>query len=431
MKGKFLYKNGVLLAEGVSLAAIAEEFGTPAYVYSANGIRENYQRLADSFSGIDVLVAYSVKSNSNLSVLATLNALDAGFDIVSGGELARVRHVGVPGERIIFAGVGKTAEEMRFALQEGVAEFNVESEPEAERLDAVARSMGVTAPVALRINPNVDAKTHKYITTGKTENKFGISLERAFALGKRIAAEMPNLRLMGLHCHIGSQILDSSIHPQVVSIVIDFARKLVGETGTRLENLNFGGGFGIAYEGGQEALDLKPFADALRPVLKDLGVRLVLEPGRSIAGPAGVLLTRVEYIKRGDARTFVIVDAAMTELMRPTLYEAHHDIAAVEMRNGVSAETVDVVGPVCESGDFLALGRSMVVPREGDLLAVMDAGAYGFVMANTYNARPRVAEILVDGDEAHLVRRRESVADLLRHEQLPALDRLIAAVSPL
>lgn len=417
MNNGFTYQDGALSVDGVPLASIAGQHGTPLYVYSAETMRRNYRRIADAFAGADVMIAYSVKSNSNLAVLGVLRELGAGFDIVSGGELERVRRAGIPGERVIFAGVGKTAEEIHAALAAGVAEFNVESEPEAERINAIAGGRGVRAPVALRINPNIDAKTHKYITTGKRENKFGISMERARSLARRMKDDLRHLELAGLHCHIGSQILDASIHPRVVEAVIHFAREVMEITGSPLRTLNFGGGFGIAYEPGQEPLDLRPFAERLLPALGELGVQLILEPGRSIAGPAGVLLTRVEYVKKGEEKTFVIHDAAMTELLRPTLYEAHHEILPVAEGKGDPGR-VDFVGPVCETGDFLALDRETLLPEEGDLLAVMDAGAYGFVMASTYNARPRPAEVLVDGGVAHLVRRRESYEDLIRGEEL-------------
>ena len=412
----FHYQDDQLCVDGVPLDGIARQHGTPAYVYSWNLLRENYRRIADAFPGIDSKIAYSVKSNSNLAVLQLLAREGACFDIVSGGELERVLRVGVPGGRIIFAGVGKTESEMRAALEAGVSEFNVESESEAERLNRIAGDMGRRAPVAIRINPNVDAKTHKYITTGKEENKFGISLQRALELARRFARELDNLDLVGLHCHIGSQILDPSVHPKTVLIVSEFARSVMDETGIQLKTINFGGGFGIAYQEGQEPLDIGPFAKAVSKAAEDLGVTLIVEPGRSIAGPAGALLTRVEYMKAGDAKNFVIVDAAMTELMRPTLYEAYHRILPIEKSEG-GENVADVVGPVCETGDFLALDRKMAIPKEGDLLAFMDAGAYGFVMASHYNTRPSPPEILVKDGKQYIIRERESYDDLLAHER--------------
>jgi len=418
MKTGFHYHGRHLLVDGLNLAELAAQHGTPLYVYSGGLLRANYRRVAKPFAKAGAMVAYSVKSNSNLAVLSLLAEEGACFDIVSGGELARVLRVGIKGDRIIFAGVGKSEDEMRAALKVGVAEFNVESEPEAERLNAVAGAMRRIAPVAIRVNPNIDAKTHKYISTGKTENKFGISLGRAMELAKNISTTLKNLRLDGLHCHVGSQILDPGVHPRVVAVVTEFARRVMAETGTQLRTLNFGGGYGIAYREGQTSLDLKPFADAVIPAAKELGVQLILEPGRSISAPAGVLLTKVEYIKKGDTKQFVIIDAAMTELLRPTLYEAHHEILPLVKARG-KASVADYVGPVCESGDFLALNRESVVPSQGDLLAIMDAGAYGFVMSSNYNTRPRPAEILVDGGKAHVVRKRETYRDLLKLESIP------------
>ncbi len=417
-KPGFAYDGKTLSADGLPLPELAERFGTPLYVYSGPLLRENFRLLREPFAGADPMVAYSVKANSNLAVLDLLHREGAYFDIVSGGELKRVLKAGIPADRAIFAGVGKTAAEMRAALRAGVMEFNLESEQEAERLAAVAKSLRRRADVAIRINPNVDAKTHKYITTGKTENKFGISLDRALRLARRIAEEMPALNLAGLHCHIGSQILDSSIHPNVVAIVMDFVDEVERATGGKLDTLNFGGGYGIAYERGQQPLDLRPFAEALLPELKKRGLRLILEPGRSIAAPAGLLLSRVEYVKPGDAKTFVVLDAAMTELLRPALYRAYHEILPVE-KHPMPQGLVDFVGPVCETGDFLALDREAFVPHEGDLIAVMDAGAYGFVMASNYNTRPMPPEVLVDGGEAHLVRKRQTYGDLLRLESIP------------
>lgn len=415
MKSGFFYQENELVVDGIKLSDLAKEHGTPLYVYSGQTLRENYRRIAKTFAKVDNKIAYSVKSNSNLAVLKLLAGEGAAFDIVSGGELARVRKVGVPGDRIIFAGVGKTEEEMRAALKAGVAEFNLESEAEAERLNAVAASMKKIAPTAIRINPDVDAKTHKYITTGKTENKFGISLGRAMELAKRFDTDLKSLRLEGLHCHIGSQILDPAVLPSVVQIVAEFARSVMADSGHKLKTLNFGGGFGVAYTKDQKPLDLKPFANAVEPVVKEFGVQLILEPGRSIAAPAGILLTRVEYVKPGDTKTFLIVDAAMTELIRPTLYEAHHEIIPVKKTRGKKT-IADVVGPVCETGDFLALGREMVLPEQGSLLAIRDAGAYGFVMASNYNTRPNPAEILVVDGEAVLARKRETYKDLMRGE---------------
>lgn len=418
MKAGFAYEKNDLKVDGVSLAALAQEHGTPLYVYSGGLLQANYRRVAKAFSKVDAMVAYSVKSNSNLAVLQLLEREGAAFDIVSGGELERVKRAGVSGDRIIFAGVGKTADEMAAALKHGVAEFNLESEMEAERLNAVAGKLKKIAPVAIRINPDIDAGTHAKITTGKKENKFGISMDRALVLSKRIVSELKNLELMGLHCHIGSQILDPAVHPRVVEVVVKYARKVMKESGAQFRTLNFGGGFGVRYMEGQQPLDLKPFAEALKPELKALGVKLILEPGRSISATAGTLLTEVQYIKKGANKTFVILDAAMTELIRPTLYEAYHEILPLAKKRGKEASKVDFVGPVCETGDYLALNREFQECAQGDLLAVMNAGAYGFVMASNYNTRNRPTEILVVDGVAHVARRRETYRDQLKNELL-------------
>ncbi|MCC6546777.1 diaminopimelate decarboxylase [Candidatus Sumerlaeota bacterium] len=415
MKVGFYYQGSDLMVDGVPLRSIARQHGTPIYVYSGGIIAQNYRRIASQFAKMDAMIAYSVKSNSSLAILKLLKNEGAAFDIVSGGELERVRKVGVKGDRIIFAGVGKTKDEMRVALAAGVKEFNLESEAEAHRLNEVAKEMGRIAPVAIRVNPDVDAKTHKYISTGKAENKFGVSMQRAIALGKDIRTTLKNLNLQGLHTHIGSQILDSSIHPRLVKKMVGYTETFMRETGAQLTALDFGGGFGIAYEKGQKPLDLKPFAKALAPELKRLGLTLRLEPGRSIIGNSGVLLTEVQYIKQGDKKTFVIFDASMTELIRPTLYEAHHEIQPVTKRRG-KMQALDFVGPVCESTDFIAKDRMAVLPHQGDVLAIMDAGAYGFVMASNYNTRPRPAEVLVVNGKAKLVRKRDTFEDIVRNE---------------
>lgn len=412
----FQYAGDRLECDGVPLADLAAEHGTPLFVYSAEAIRRNYRRIAQAFAEAKPLIAYSVKANSNGAILRLLAREGSGFDVVSANELERVVRAGVSPDRAIFAGVGKTADEMRRALEAGVRDFNLESPAEADRLDAVARETGRVAPVAIRVNPNVDALTHEYITTGKKENKFGMSLDAARELARRIGT-MKHLRLDGLHAHIGSQILQSNPHAEAAEVLDEFLTAL-RQDGHELRSLNFGGGFGIAYRDEERPLDLEAVAKVLTDLARRHGLELLLEPGRSIIGPAGMLLTRVEYIKRGQARTFVIVDGAMTEVIRPALYSAYHHILPVERRGGAEAN-VDVVGPVCESTDFFAKDRAMELPREGDLLAVLDAGAYCSVMSSNYNSRQRPAEVLVDGGRAHLIARRETFEDIMRQEVVP------------
>ncbi|MDX1973186.1 MAG: diaminopimelate decarboxylase [Candidatus Sumerlaeia bacterium] len=414
--GWIAYQNNELLIEGHSPERLASEFGTPLFVYSAETIRSNFRRIKSAFSAANPLIAYSVKANTNGAIIRLLAKEGAGFDVVSGNELQRVLDAGVSGNRIIFAGVGKTAAEMRLALKSGVREFNVESPAEAVRLNSVALELGVQAPVCIRINPEVDAKTHQYITTGKKENKFGMSLEAAHKLAREVG-KLPGLRLDGLHAHIGSQILQTVPHHEAVAVVDQFIGELKAD-GVLLKTLNFGGGFGIAYEEGQKPLDLEPVANAVVPLAKKYGLELFLEPGRSIIAPAGLFLTRVEYIKHGKSYPFVIIDGAMTEMLRPALYQAYHEIYPVKKRDGEKV-AVDVVGPVCESGDFIAKQRPMILPEAGDLLVVMDAGAYCSAMSSNYNSRQRPAEILLDGHEVYIIRQRETFEDLYRHEVVP------------
>lgn len=410
------YNGKTLELDGMSMPELAQEFGTPLFLYSANTIRENYEYIAKAFKASKPLIAYSVKANTNGAIIRLLTSLGAGLDIVSGNELHRALDAGADPKKIIFAGVGKTTDEMKKAIKAGVREFNVESPAEAERLNDVALSIKKKAPVAIRINPEVDAQTHKHITTGKKENKFGMSLEAAFELAEKID-QMSGLQLEGLHAHIGSQILKTQPHDEAVQVVDDFIARLA-DKGIQIKTLNFGGGFGIAYEKDQKMLDLKPVAKILNQLVRKYDLELFLEPGRSIIGPAGVLLTKVEYIKYGKAHPFVIVDAAMTEVLRPALYSAYHEIYPVTKRTG-KKYPVDIVGPVCESGDFLAKQRDFVIPHDGDYLAVMDTGAYCSVMSSNYNSRQRPAEVLVDNGTAHLIRRRETLRDLYRHEVVP------------
>ncbi len=413
---QFVEKNGELHAESVPLSAIAERFGTPTYVYSraalVAALAEYQAALAEHPAGRDALVCYAVKANSNLAILNLFARHGAGFDIVSGGELQRVLAAGADPQKVVFSGVGKSADEMRLALQAGIHCFNVESAPELDRLNDVALALGKRAPVSLRVNPDVDAKTHPYISTGLRDNKFGVAYDEARAIYRR-AASLPGIAVTGIDCHIGSQLLDPSPFAEAQERLLLLIDQLAAD-GIAIDHLDLGGGLGIRYREG----DPQPHvADYLRPLLDRMagrGMRIVVEPGRRLVGNAGLLLTRIEYLKAGEEKHFAVVDAAMNDLMRPALYEAWHDIVPVRPRSGV-AEAYDVVGPVCESSDFLGLQRLLAV-EPGDLLAVMSAGAYGMAMASNYNTRPRAAEVMVDGEQMHLIRRRESVAELFAGE---------------
>ncbi len=409
----FPYRDGALCAEDVPLVAVAERFGTPCYVYSRAALESAYREFERACAGRDALICYSVKANSNLAVLNLLARLGSGFDIVSGGELARVLAAGGSAAKTVFSGVGKSEAEMRAALGAGVLCFNVESEGELDRLSAVAASVGKTAPVSLRINPDVDPKTHPYIATGFRENKFGVACDEALALYRK-AAKLRALRIVGIDVHIGSQITE--IEPFVAALekMLEFVDAL-DAAGVHLEHLDLGGGLGIRYR------DEKPPAlkDYLGRMLQRLGerrLRILFEPGRSLVGNTGILLTRVEYLKHGAAKNFAVIDAAMNDLLRPALYDAWHEVLPVTRREG-PATLYDIVGPVCESADFLARGRSLALAA-GDLLAVMSAGAYGMTMSSNYNSRPRCAEVMVDGATPHLVRDRERVENLFASERL-------------
>jgi diaminopimelate decarboxylase len=408
----FEQKNGELHAEDVALSAIAARFGTPCYVYSRAALTAAYQAYDQAFGQRGHLICYAAKANSNLAILNLFARLGSGFDIVSGGELKRVLAAGGDPGKIVFSGVGKTEAEMREALGAGILCFNVESESEIERLDRVAGSAGRRAAISLRVNPDVDARTHPYISTGLKENKFGVAFEDALRLYRKAHA-CRNLRVTGIDCHIGSQLTDAAPFVDAVHKVLQLVDRLAAE-GIVVEHLDFGGGLGIRYA------DETPPApgDWVRRLLDAVGNRpqpLLLEPGRSLVGNAGLLLTRIEYLKPGEAKNFAVVDAAMNDLMRPALYDAHHEVRPVRP-SGAAAAVYDVVGPVCESGDFLARGRSLAV-AEGDLLAVMSAGAYGMSMASNYNTRPRAAEVMVDGADMHLIRARERAEDLFAGER--------------
>ena len=432
----FAYQNGVLHCEDVNLEQLAADHGTPLYVYSANTIRGHVQRLRDALAPLDHKIAFAVKANSNLAVLNLLANFGTGFDIVSGGELFRVLKAGGNASDCSFAGVGKTRDEIRYALEQGIHCFNAESEAEVVAINEVAGSLGMSAPVALRVNPNVDAKTHKYISTGKQENKFGIDFDHIEAAYERAAA-LPHIRLRGLQMHIGSQLTSVQPFVEAVAKVAPLAERLRDRFG--IEFFSIGGGIGIIYhdtlasgaedwwragDHDQPPLTLDTYAAEVVPLLQPLGLKIILEPGRLITGNAGVLLTRVLYHKAGSARNFMIIDAGMNDLIRPALYEGHHDIVPVSQDDAAGTtpddprEVFDVVGPICETGDFLAQDRPLPRVPEGGLLAVLSAGAYGFVMASNYNSRPLPAEVLVDAGVARLVRRRQTLDDLIAGESI-------------
>lgn len=418
---QFQLKNGILHAEGVPLPELAERYATPLYVYSRHALHEAWERYAHAAVGRDVLICYGMKANSNLAVLQEFQRLGAGFDIVSGGELARALKAGAQPERIVFSGVGKQAWEIRAALTAGIKCFNVESGAELERLADIAHEMGLRAPVSLRVNPDVDAHTHPYISTGLKENKFGIAIENAPALYKQ-AVQYPSLDVVGVDCHIGSQILEIAPYLDALDKLLTLITHLA-EDGIVLKHLDLGGGLGIRYT---DETPLTP-SQLLDPVFEVMNARglghlqLILEPGRSLVGNAGILLTRIEYLKHTEVRDFAIVDAAMNDLMRPALYEAWHDVEPVEPHHALPTRTYDIVGPICESGDWLARGRSLAL-EQGDLLAIMSAGAYAFSMASQYNTRPRAAEVMVDGTDVHLIRSRETIQDLYSAEHLLTSD---------
>ncbi len=415
----FEYRNGVLHAEDVSLLDIAAEVGTPFYCYSTATLERHYSVFADAFADIDALVCYAMKANSNQAVLKTLARLGAGADVVSEGELRRALAAGIPAEKIVFSGVGKTAREMDFALQAGIHCFNVESEPELELLSERAQAAGKAAPISLRINPDVDAKTHRKISTGKAENKFGIALARARE-AYRHAADLPGLKIVGVDTHIGSQITELQPFDDAIRLLVDLVGQLQAD-GHAIEHIDVGGGLGIPYR-----IDNAPpplpdaYAEMVRRRLKPLGLKVIFEPGRLIAGNAGILVSQVVHLKEGDAKNFLIVDAAMNDLIRPTLYDAFHDIRpVVEQPADAPRMNVDVVGPVCETGDYLGNDRDLPKMKAGDLICVSTAGAYGAVQAGTYNTRLLVPEVLVSGDRFHVVRPRPTYDDLIGLDSIP------------
>ncbi len=415
MNEYFSYQQDRLFAENVPLEDIARRFGTPCYVYSRAALTDGYRQFAEAFKSREHLICYAVKANSNLAILNLFARLGAGFDIVSGGELQRVLAAGGTANKVVFSGVGKSEAEMRQALEAGILCFNVESSSELDSLNMVAGSMGKVAPISLRVNPDVDAKTHPYISTGLKQNKFGVAYTEALALYRKAAA-MPHLRVTGMDCHIGSQLTETSPFIAAAEKVLALV-DLLAASGIVLEHLDLGGGLGIRYDD-ETPPTISEYAKALLGALQGRSEKIIVEPGRVLVGNAGVLLTRIEYLKHGEEKNFAIVDAAMNDLMRPALYDAWHAILPVRKREG-ETQQYDVVGPICETGDFFGHAREMAVDK-GDALAVMSAGAYGMSMSSNYNTRPRAAEVMVDGSVVHLVRERETVSQLYAAEKIIA-----------
>ncbi|MGN6536621.1 MAG: diaminopimelate decarboxylase [Mesorhizobium sp.] len=415
----FDYRDGVLHAEDVAIPDIAAAVGTPFYCYSTATLTRHFRVFSEAFAGLDTLVCYAMKANSNQAVLKTLGKLGAGADVVSEGEMRRALAAGIPADKILFSGVGKTAREMDFALQAGILCFNVESEPELELLSARATALGKTAPVSLRINPDVDAKTHKKISTGKAENKFGIPRQRAREVYRR-AAELPGIRVTGIDMHIGSQITELQPFDDAFALLVDLVDMLRAD-GHAIDHVDLGGGLGIPYKADNNPPPLPDaYAAVVRKHVSKLGLKVMFEPGRMIVGNAGILVAEVVYVKEGDAKNFLIVDAAMNDLIRPTLYDAFHDIRpVVQPAPDAPRLKVDVVGPVCETGDYLGLDRDLPRLKAGDLIAVGTAGAYGAVQAGTYNSRLLVPEVLVDGDRFAVVRPRQTYDDQIGLDRLP------------
>jgi diaminopimelate decarboxylase len=411
----FIYKDGQLFAEDISLLEIAKQYNTPCYVYSNNTIQSRYLEFDSAFTSGQHLLCYAVKANSNISILNTLARLGSGFDIVSIGELFRVLEAGGDPMKVVFSGVGKREDEMKFALEQNIKCFNVESESELLKLNKVAENMGMAAPVSLRVNPDVDAKTHPYIATGLKENKFGIAFESAKVIYQQ-AANMSNISLIGIGCHIGSQISSLTPFQDALQRLLDLIDELK-QLGIELQHVDIGGGLGITY---QNEIPPTPteYVNAVTSITQKRDLEVIIEPGRSIVGNAGILLTKVEYLNITPFRNFAVIDAAMNDLIRPSLYDSWHEIKCVMQNSNIKESIYDVVGPICETGDFIGKNRSLSL-SEGDLLAIFSAGAYGFSMSSNYNSRPRAAEILVDGVNAHEIRRREKLEDLFGDELLP------------
>ncbi|MFW5425723.1 MAG: diaminopimelate decarboxylase [Methylophagaceae bacterium] len=410
----FEYKENELFAENLAVSSIASKAGTPLYIYSRATLERHWRAFDSAFEGMPHCICYSVKANSNLAVLNVLARLGSGFDIVSAGELARVLAAGGKAGQAVFSGVGKTVAEINYALAQGVRCFNVESIAELERINDIAGERGVRAPISIRVNPDVDAQTHPYISTGLKENKFGIAIEHAEKVYQK-AAQLPHLKIIGIDCHIGSQLTSVTPFVDALKRVLVLIDKLATQ-GIKLTHLDVGGGLGITY---QNEMPPSPteYAVALRELLVGRDLEILLEPGRAIAGNAGILVTKVEYIKPTDDKQFAIVDAAMNDLLRPALYQSWQMIQPVIVDETIEAATYDIVGPICETGDFLGKGRLLAI-KQGDLLAIRSAGAYGFTMSSNYNSRPRVAEIMVDGDQMHVIRERETIESLYAGEQV-------------
>ena len=415
---RFKFIQGQLYCEDLRVENLAERFGTPLYVYSYHTLIDHFAKIKYAFSSVDPLICYSVKANSNLAILKSLVDKGAGLDVVSGGELYRALKVGCPTQKIVYASVGKTSAEIEEAIRQRILFFNVESVPELENINRIAKNLNRYVNVSIRINPDVEPKTHKYITTGKLTNKFGIDFKSAnqiFLLRRALS----NVKISGLHIHIGSQITDSQPYVAAITKMVAFVKKLQ-KKGVELESLNIGGGLGIVYDH-ETPQTAEKFAQKIVPLLKKTGLRIIMEPGRFIVGNAGILVTRVLYVKKTPKKKFVIVDGGMNDLIRPALYQAYHAVVPLQEAKKQIREKVDVVGPICESGDFFAKDRLMPKVKEGDYLAVMSAGAYGFSMSNNYNSRRRAEEVMVVGEEAFVIRKRETFDDLTRNEMVPVL----------
>ena len=408
----FAYREGKLFAEEISVTALAEEYGTPLYIYSTATLRRHFEAFDSAFSGLDHLTCYSVKANSNLSLLKLLGEMGAGMDIVSGGELYRALKAGIPADKIVYSGVGKRASEIREALEAGILMFNVESVAELYRINEVAKEMGLVAKISFRINPDVDPQTHPYISTGMKKNKFGLDIEHSLEAYK-LAVELENIEPVGMDCHIGSQLTNIDPFLEALDKLLAFHEKLKG-MGIDIQYLDLGGGLGIPYDA-EEPPHPSEFGEALKKKLIDTGLKIILEPGRVIAGNAGVMITEVVYTKSNPTKNFLIVDGAMNDLIRPSLYGSFHKIEEVE-QHGRAPKEYDVVGPICESGDFLARDRQLPEIEAGERLVVYSAGAYGFAMSSNYNTRPRACELLVDGDKVIVARKRETYEDIIKNE---------------